>query len=280
VDLYEDGLFRKLTFVRGNPLLVEVTQMGPPSRARLQVTLRGSQARSAEAIARADIILRKVLGARTKVRPFYERFRDDPLLGGWIRRHLGLRVAGRLTVWETLIQIVLSQQIHLKLAHDMQCQLAENLGRRARFDGRTYFTFPSTRRVASLRPSELRKYRLSRAKSRTLVGLARAFESRQLSDERLEALPDDEAIETLISFPGVGRWTAEFTLLRGLGRLDVFPGGDLGVVKYLAQDLLGHDEKASEEAMRAFAEKWRPYRGLALIHAYAELSAKTKKPTG
>jgi 3-methyladenine DNA glycosylase/8-oxoguanine DNA glycosylase len=59
--------------------------------------------------------------------------------------------------------------------------------------------------------------------------------------------------------------------MRGLARSDAFPGGDLGVVKYVAQGLLGKTEKATEAEMRTFAERWRPYRGLALIYCYAEL---------
>ena len=62
--------------------------------------------------------------------------------------------------------------------------------------------------------------------------------------------------------------------MRGLARTDAFPGGDLGVVKYLAQGMLGKKEKATESEMRNFAERWRPYRGLALVYCYAELSRR------
>jgi len=47
--------------------------------------------------------------------------------------------------------------------------------------------------------------------------------------------------------------------------------GDLSEVKYLAQELLGRMEQATKSEMWAFAERWRPYRGLALIYCYAEL---------
>jgi 3-methyladenine DNA glycosylase/8-oxoguanine DNA glycosylase len=79
-------------------------------------------------------------------------------------------------------------------------------------------------------------------------------------------------IERLTAFRGIGRWTADTVLLRGLARRDAFPAGDLGVVKYLAQGLLGRRAPASESQMRAFAERWRPYRSYALVYAYAELS--------
>jgi DNA-3-methyladenine glycosylase II len=274
VDVFEDGVYRRLLLLRGRPLFVDVRQAAPPSRARLSVEITGRDARSPEAKELSSRVLERVLGTATDIRPFYRRFRNDPLLGPLIRRHLGLRVAGRLNVWETLLQIVLSQQIHLKLAHGMLAELAENLGRRSRLDGKLYYSFPSPQVVDAERVSTLRRFRLSRAKAETLKRLAAAFVKGDLSDEKLQSLSDDEAIELLTSHKGVGRWTAEFTLLRGLGRPDVFPGGDLGVVKYLAQGMLGYGGPALEKEMRRFAERWRPYRGLALIYAYAELARR------
>ena len=65
--------------------------------------------------------------------------------------------------------------------------------------------------------------------------------------------------------------------LRGLARNDAFPGGDLSVVKYLAQGMLGKKGKATESEMRTFAKRWHPYRGLALVYCYAELIRRQTK---
>jgi 3-methyladenine DNA glycosylase/8-oxoguanine DNA glycosylase len=56
-----------------------------------------------------------------------------------------------------------------------------------------------------------------------------------LKEEVLATLPDETVVEQLIQIKGIGRWSAEIALLRGLARPDAFPGGDLGVVKYVAQ---------------------------------------------
>lgn len=271
VDRYGDGVYERLLWVRGMPVKMSVGQAGPPSRASLDVSLTGKAARDPEAKAEARIVLDRVLGASVDVRPFYRAFREDPLLGPLIRRHSGLRVAGRVSVWETLLQIVLSQQINLALAHGMLSDLVGSYGRRALFDGKRYYAPPTTRRFAELSETELRRHRLSGSKARTLIGLAKAFEAGDISDAKLGSMDDEDAVELLMSFKGVGRWTAEFTLLRGLSRMDVFPAGDLGVVKYLPQRILGRKKAASEDEMRRFASRWRPFRGLALIYAYAEL---------
>jgi len=274
VDRFDGSCYRRLVFVGRAPLLVAVEQIGAPSRARLRVTVKGRSAESPAALSASERILDRVLGARVDVRRFYQRFRDDALLGPLIRRHRGLRVVGRRNVWETLLQIVLSQQIHLHLAHTMLAELAERLGPTARFDGQTHYDFPPPATLADARLSTLRRLRLSRAKAETLRRLGRAFATGVLSDERLAALGDEEAAALLTSIKGVGRWTAEFTLLRGLGRMDVFPAGDLGVVKYLAREMLGVEGVAREDEMRRFADRWRPHRGLALVYAYAELASR------
>ncbi len=279
VDRFDRDSFQRLVFLGRRGLVIEARQQGPPSRAELRVKLTwlSSQEPDWKASRRvAAEVLERVLGIGSDVRPFYRAHRQDPLLGPLIHRFRGLRVAGRRNVWETLLQIVLSQQIHLELAHRMLGDLAQAYGRRARFDCTVLFDFPSPRRFVRVREKELRGFGLSGAKAATLLRLAEAFESGQLSEDELRQMDDDAVIEQLTAIKGVGRWTAEFTLLRGLSRLDVFPASDLGVVKYVAQSLLGYETSASEADMRAFAERFRPYRGLALIYAYAELARRTR----
>ncbi len=128
--------------------------------------------------------------------------------------------------------------------------------------------------MASETPAKLRRFRLSESKAKAIHGLARAFAGGTLGEAEIAQLGDEAAIERLTAFRGVGRWTAEIALLRGMGRADIFPAGDLGVVKYLAQGLLGRKGKAKEDAMRRFAERWKPWRGLALVYGYAELNRR------
>jgi DNA-3-methyladenine glycosylase II len=219
------------------------------------------------------------LGAGLDARPFYRAFRGDALLSGALRHSRGLRIAGTASLWEAAVTAVLSQQVNLAFAYDVRRELALAFGRRARFGGDTYVAFPSPSRVARESERALRGFRLSRAKAGAIARLARAFSEGEISEEEIAALPDQAAIERLTAIKGVGRWTAEIALLRGLGRADVFPGGDLGVVKYLAMELLGHRARVTEARMRRFAERWRPYRGLALVYAYAEMARrKAERP--
>ena len=190
-----------------------------------------------------------------------------------VSRFRGLRVTASPTLFEALVTAVLSQQVNLTFAYSIKKALVESFGRRWRRQGRTYHAFPEPRRFAAQSLEAMRGFRLSNAKAGTLIRLGERFAA-DPALRGLDALSDDQVVERLTAIKGIGRWSAEIALMRGLGRPDTFPAGDLGVVKYVAQGLLGKTDKATEEEMRAFAERWRPYRGLALAYCYAELATR------
>lgn len=274
VDLFDGDAYRRFLPVGRSGALLTVRQEGPPARAVLAWSLEGAAAGSPEAAAAARRILDVALGAAQPVGAFYRALEGDPVIGGAIRDFPGLRAAGVPSLWEALVTAVLAQQVNLRFAYDIRRELCETFGRRGRFDGRIWFAFPGPLAFAAETPASMRRFRLSDSKARAILGLAGAFAGGDLDEEEVARLGDEDAIERLTSFRGVGRWTAEIGLLRGLGRADVFPAADLGVVKYLAQGLLGRRVRAKEKQMRRWAERWKPWRGLALVYGYAELNRR------
>jgi len=124
--------------------------------------------------------------------------------------------------------------------------------------------------------------------SRQKTRYGRALAETLLADpdflRRLEDADDEAAIATLVQLPGIGRWSAEIYLMFCLGRPDVWPVGDLGIV-IGAQYLLGLDAKPRPDAIVALAEPWRPHRSAASLlvwHHYAKVNAarrlEQKKP--
>ncbi|HEY4228540.1 MAG TPA: hypothetical protein VGO79_00140 [Thermoanaerobaculia bacterium] len=278
VDRFDGRTYRRLLLSGRAAALVSIIQRGGPDRAVLEVSLEGPGAGSPAAEAAALRLIERSLGAASStdddLMGFYRACAADPLLAASIRDFRGLRVAGYPSLWEALVTAILCQQVNLRFAYDIRREMAVALGRRARIDNAVHVDFPSPASVARLTPRELRRFRLSRNKAAAIRGLARAFAEGALAEESVAALPDEEAIATLTAFGGVGRWTAEIALLRGLGRTDIFPAGDLGVVKYLAIGLLGKSARVKEEEMRRFAERWKPHRSFALVYAYAELARR------
>jgi DNA-3-methyladenine glycosylase II len=275
VDRVQAKQYQRLLSADGQLALATVTDAGATTRTQLQVELQGPRTTDLD---RPEFVeqLKHILCTDLDLKPFYRLSRADELLAPIIPRFRGLKLPASPTVFESLVMAVLSQQVNLTFAYSIKRELVETFGDQWERDGETYYAFPRPERLAEETVESLRRFRLSQAKAATLVRLGEAFASGALTEEELQTLPDEEVVERLIEIKGIGRWSAEIALLRGLARVDAFPGGDLGVVKYVAQGLLGKAEKATEADMRAFAERWRPYRGLALIYCYAELMRRSE----
>jgi DNA-3-methyladenine glycosylase II len=270
VDRVEPKRYRRLLTVDGRLVLATVTDAGTTTKPLLQVELHGDQKAD---LTRPEIAaqLRHILCTDLDLKPFYRLVKNDELLGLITSRFRGLKLPASPTVFESLVMAVLSQQVNLTFAYSIKKELVETFGETQQVNGDLYHAFPSPARFAEQKEEDLLRFRLSRAKAGTLVRLGQTFASSATPDQELTTLTDDEVVARLTQIKGIGRWSADIALLRGLARIDAFPGGDLGVVKYVAQGLLGKTEKATETEMREFAERWRPYRGLALIYCYAEL---------
>jgi DNA-3-methyladenine glycosylase II len=270
VDRVRPNNYQRLLTADGQQALATVTDQGTITKPLLRVELQGSRKADLD---RPGFVaqLRHILCTNLDLKPFYRLARTDELLAPIVSRFRGLKLPASPTVFESLVMAVLSQQVNLTFAYSIKKELVETFGEKWSVDGEAYHAFPRPERFAAETEESLLRFRLSRAKAGTLVRLGQIFASGSLKEEELAALSDEGVVERLIQVKGIGRWSAEIALLRGLARADAFPGGDLGVVKYVAQGLLGKSEKASEADMRAFAERWRPYRGLALIYCYAEL---------
>ena len=103
-------------------------------------------------------------------------------------------------------------------------RLAETYGSSLDEPGGRAYAFPSPDDLAGCAPDELRVHGFSRQKALAIIELAQALAERRLDLDALGDLDDAGAVERLQALRGVGRWTAEYVLLRGLGRLHVFPG--------------------------------------------------------
>jgi len=273
VSVAADGAFARLVHAGGGLALVRVGQEGPPSRARLRAAIEGAPD-EASAHAAARRLLERVLGTGADLAAFARAHAGDPLLGAALRAHRGLRVAGSFDLFEALVGAVLTQQVNLRFAYSIRAELVRAFGARRTIDGREWYAFPTAERLACESEAALRAFRLSAAKAGALARLARACAEGELEEGKLEALSDEEAIAELMRWKGIGRWTAEIVLIRGLARLDVFPAGDLAVMKRLAPAWLPKRSKpASEADVRAFVDRWKPYRSLALVYGLESLAA-------
>lgn len=181
-----------------------------------------------------------------------------------VRRTIrGCRAAlpGYPTLFEALAQTVLGQQLHVAVANAHRAAFVRAFGTPFRFRRAAYWAFPAPADVAGARTRRLRGLGLSAAKAASLRAIAREIADGRLTEERLRTLPAADAIAALSALPGVGRWTSEWVLLRGLRRFEIVPAGDLAVRKAVGW-LRGAGAPPPEETVRGAAAAWFPYGGL------------------
>ena len=119
--------------------------------------------------------------------------------------------------------------------------------------------------MANLNIEELREMGFSYGKAGYLTGLARAVVEKEFDLEEIQKLDDQKAVNRLCSLKGVGRWTAEYFLLRGLGRTHIFPGDDVGARNHL-QRWLRHLGPMNYVEVHKVLRHWEAYGGLIYFH--------------
>ncbi|HZR71060.1 MAG TPA: DNA-3-methyladenine glycosylase 2 family protein [Burkholderiales bacterium] len=156
--------------------------------------------------------------------------------------------------YEVLLQAIAYQSISGKAAATIFGRVRDLSG-----NGR----LPSPERMIALRAPVLRKAGLSAAKVLAMKDLARKTVAGIVPTlEQARALSDDDLIERLVSVRGIGVWSVEMFLIFRLGRPDVLPVDDLGVRKGWCLTY-GKKHMPSARELRAFGERWRPYRTVA-----------------
>jgi DNA-3-methyladenine glycosylase II len=184
----------------------------------------------------------------------------DGALAERLRRYLGLRPLAIPDPFEALVWAILGQQINVAFAARLKRVLLERYGRVVEVDGRAFRLFPGPERLVDVTPEELRRLQFSRQKALYVRELARAVLDRRVDLEALRARPDEEVVAEITRLKGIGRWTAEYLLLRGFGRADAIPAGDVGL-RAIVGRLHGLGRNASEPEVRQAAEPFAPYRG-------------------
>src|ERR1035437_1456302 len=122
-----------------------------------------------------------------------------------------------------------------------------------------------TPRHARLNQLAMRFRGLKPPRFATVFEVARAIVEGRLDLEGLVQLDNRQCVERLVAIRGVGRWTAEYVLLRGLGRTTVFPGDDVGARNNLKRWLRLRN-RLDYERVQKVLHKWKGYGGLIFLH--------------
>ena len=225
-DVLEGGIYRRLLDLDGRLALAVVRSAGTVEDPQLSIELQGEELSTADADLAADQI-GWMLGTEQDLASFYAVAESIPAFLPIARQFTGLHLPRTATLFESLVLAILGQQISASIARMMRLLLIERYGSSADFAGETFYAFPRPKVIASASVDELRDLKLTQRKSEYVIGIAAA--ALQPEWEELSQLPDDEFVHRLTRLRGIGAWTAQWALVRGLARPDALPLGDLAL---------------------------------------------------
>lgn len=280
-DVWEDGRWLHAFAATGGPVLTAVENRGSIDAPDVCLSiLKGAV--SADERRRLERTVRTMLGLDVDPEPLRAAAERLPRLRPVAGALRGMRPPRFAGLFDTILNVVPFQQLSLDAGTAIVGRLAGRFGKEVSLDKRRFTALPTAGAIAGARLPALLKCGLSRAKAESLRSLAKTIDSGELSDRMIEPLGTPDALKTLVKLPGIGPWSAALLLLRGFGRLEVFPPGDSGATRGLNELLDLRTPSALGRVVERFGDRrgYLYFCGLGasllsrgLVHAAPESSA-------
>jgi DNA-3-methyladenine glycosylase II len=256
VETWEHDRYLRVLKTSDDLVLIEVENRGTIEEPDVRYVLRHG---NPSTLTRRELAqtLRKVLGLDVDPIPMQRLVEADRKLRSTALALSGMRPPRFADWFETFANVVPFQQVSLDAGVAIVGRLVERFGKRLKQNGRRFYASPSAQAVAEARLETLRDCGLSSRKAESLRHVTRAIESGELAEDTISSMNTNDALRALVELPGIGPWSASLVLLRGLGRLDVFPPSDVGATRGLGK--LMHIESAASLSRRV--ERFGAYRG-------------------
>ncbi len=259
---YRNGVLYRAGRIAGVPVIIKARSV---ALDELEFTISPAEDMPLPPESAVSAALRRKFSLNLDLPAFYRFVRQLPPLAHFPDRQTGLRPILKDSLLESLCLAVIDQQVNVAFAARLKQRLLETCGHRHQLDGRDLWLFPAAAELAALSADTLRPLQFSRSKSSYIIGLARRF----LDEPGWESLmgTDEEVVAQLCNLRGVGRWTAEYGAMVGLGLTDTLPAADIGLMR-MVQKTNGLAQRPTEEEVRQLGRDWSPWRGLVTFYLW------------
>jgi DNA-3-methyladenine glycosylase II len=251
----EAPVLRMAVRIDGKPVLLEVRQESlMPAMLQVASSDDAPQERLQEQAG-------WVVLADLDLGPFYRMAEKHAILGPVATSFHGMKPIRPATLFEMMVDAVIEQQISLTAARRIRSRVVERFGERQ--GGLWVFPGPEILARASL--EELRACGLSGRKAEYINGLAGKVADGSFDPDALKGMSDDAVRSVISGIRGFGRWSADYILVRGLGRTDAVPVDDLAV-RTIVGKYLGNGSRMTAEQVEGALKPFVPYRGIAVFY--------------
>lgn len=242
-----------------------MTSEGSINKPRINVELKSNSALSPKDVIKAQEVIGFVFNLDLDLLSFYETVKSDPTMNRITQNLRGLKSPTTQTVYEAFVDSIVEQQISIKVAYLIEAKLTKKFGDSLNLDGEVYYAYPVPQAIASASVEEIRGCGLSQRKAEYIKGASTLIAENKLDLENLKNETPEQVIAELDKIRGIGVWTAELTMLRGMKMFEAFPADDFGICRVISTYYCNGKTITSAEA-RNIAKAWGSWKGLAAYY--------------
>lgn len=253
IDVWEHDRYLRMLTIEDQPALVEVRNRGSIDQPDVRYCILSGDTSAATSLVVAQSV-RRILGLDADPTRLQQLAETDRTLDATVLALRGMRPPRFPDLFESFARVIPFQQLSLDAGVAIVGRLVGRFGEDLEHEGHCYHAFPTTQAIAHARLDRLRSCGLSAKKAQTLRFLARAIDSGELNEGQISGMSTSDALKSLIALPGIGPWSAGLVMLRGLGRMDVFPPGDVGAARGLGALLHLDPETALDDVVERFGD--------------------------
>jgi DNA-3-methyladenine glycosylase II len=266
VRSYVDGVYSQVLNVDGKLVLAKITQQGTTQKPQLTIELTSNQPLTEKTTTSAQKTIEYIFNLNLDLNEFYRHTQNDPAMHKITSSLCGFKYPTTPTAFESLLDSIVEQQISIKIARTIEERLAQKFGDRLELDGECFYASPTSHNIEAASINDIKSCGLSQRKAEYLYGAAHRIVNGELDLEGMKTNPNiDAIIAELDAIKGIGVWTAELTLFRGMQRLEVLPADDFGIRRVISNYYCGGRAIKEPEA-REIGKAWDKWRGLAAFY--------------
>lgn len=263
IRTYEDGKYWQVVRVNDKLMLITITSLGTVDNPELSVELKSNESISTKDKKLIEETVFSLYNLKFDLTPFYDEVKADKVMSMLTQQLRGLKSPTTTTVFEALVDSIIEQQISLTVAHRLERNVIKTFGAQLTINDKVYYAYPTPQNIAAATVEQLRNCGLSMRKSEYIHDISNSIVERKLDLEQYKTYENaEEIIKELCKIRGIGVWTAELTMLRGMSKLEAIPADDLGLRRHIAHYYCD-DRKISGIEARRIAENWGKWKGLA-----------------
>ena len=257
-EIYEDGVWKRAIRLSSGKLVpVELRSVGSVDEPRIEVNhfVTLSEQEKGELSEKLD----EIFSFSQNLDSLYEFIEKDAVLREVKKMFYGLK-AGSIgtTVFEHIVKSIIQQQISIRVAFSITNKMVTKFGEQTTVEDSVYFDFPMPQSFVDASLEDVRQCGVSWKKAEYIKKVAEKIVNSEFDSEALRQLSNEQVLEMLTAFRGIGTWTAEMVLAAGLKRNATVPAGDLGVRRTVSR-FYSDDKLLSEKEVRKIAENWKEY---------------------